>query len=352
LTERGASGGFATSSIPCIWGRLCYNERFMKKILFRGAISAAFLVLLVSLVRDDIPLIAQVLKKAHRGMMAVSVLVFFLAVGVMARRLVLMFAVKGIPLSLGEACQLTLVGYFFNNFLPTSVGGDIVKAMCAARITKNTVKSVTGVLMDRIFGLFTFILIPSLTLVFFIKQIDNPMVPIVVYTLLGLSGVSFFLIFNRAAARNFRFLQDFLDRFGLGRKIREVYEGLHDFKNHTKAVFFAMALSAVGQSVSIFVLYLMGIALGLKISALYFFLLVPVVHLVSMLPSLNGLGIREGAFVYFLTPYTGKEYAAALGILWLGLLIFLSVVGGAIYLIRHDYHIRFKEAVMAEELAP
>jgi hypothetical protein len=69
-----------------------------------------------------------------------------------------------------------------------------------------------------------------------------------------------------------------------------------------------------------------------------------------MLPSLNGLGIREGAFIYFLTPYMGKEYAAALGILWLGLLILLSVIGGAIYLIRHDYHIRFKEAVMTEEL--
>lgn len=322
----------------------------MKKILFRGAISAAFLVLLYYLVRDEIPSIAEVLKKADRGMMAIAVGIFLLTVVIMAQRLTLIFAVKGIPISLSEACQLTFVGYFFNNFLPTSVGGDIVKALCASRITKNTVKSVTAVLMDRIFGLFTFILIPSLTLVFFMKSIGNRMVPVMVYTLLVLSCAAFFLIFSRGAARKLRFLEVFLERFNLGKKLRALYEGLHDFKNHKQVVFFAMLLSVVGQCASILVLYLMGLSLGLGTAPIYFFLLVPVVHLVSMLPSLNGLGIREGAYIYFLTPYTGKEYAAALGILWLGLLILLSVIGGVIYLIRHDYHIRFKEGGIPQEM--
>mgnify|MGYP001564566305 CR=1 FL=1 len=332
-------------------GGFVYNERFMKKILFRGTISALFLGLLYTLVREDIPVIAGVLKKADHGLIAVSVLFMLSTVLVMGIRLKLIFAAKELWIPLSEGCQLTFVGYFFNNFLPTSVGGDIVKAMCAARITKNAVKSVTGVLMDCIFGLFTFIIIPSLTLIFFRKQIGNPMVPAVVYTLLGLACVFFCLIFSRSAARNFLFLQVFLDRFGLGRKIREIYEGLHDFKNHRWTVFFAMALSVVGQSAGIYVLYLMAVALGVKTSATYFFLLVPVVQLVSMLPSLNGLGIREGAFIYFLTPYTGREYAAALGILWLGLLILLSVIGGIIYFVRHDYHIRFKEAAIQEESA-
>ena len=110
-----------------------------------------------------------------------------------------------------------------------------------------------------------------------------------------------------------------------------------------------MGLSVIGQSISIIVLYLLGRALGSSTSLIYFFLLVPVVHLVSMLPSLNGLGIREGAYTYFLAPYMGKEAAFALGILWLGLLILLSIIGGVIYLIRHDYHIQFKGvAPMAE----
>lgn len=322
----------------------------MRGILLRAAISLGFLALLFFLVRGDIPVIVSTLRNIDHRVAALATLIFLLAVGVLAVRLRLIFGVKGIPISLAESTHLTLVGYFFNNFLPTSVGGDVVKALCAARVTKSGVKSFTAVLMDRIFGLFTFILIPSLTLLCHLKNIGNPLVPVMVYSLLVVSGVCFLLIFSRRVARRFRFVERLLDRIGLGKKVRELYEGLHDFRYHKKAIFGAMLLSVVGQSVSIFVLYLMARALGSDVSPVYFFLLVPVVHLVSMLPSLNGLGIREGAYTYFLTPYMGREYAFALGILWLGLLILLSIIGGVIYLIRHDYHIRFKGAVPQAEV--
>ncbi len=322
----------------------------MSKILLRAGISLIFLALLYWMVRDDIPVILETLKNMDHRLAALAATLFFAVAGVMAARLRLIFGAKGERITFVDACNLTFVGYFFNNFLPTSVGGDIVKAMCAARITKNTVVSVTSVLMDRIFGLFTFILIPSISLLFFMKNIGNRWVPVIVYSLLGVSMLCFALIFNRSLARRFRFINNFLSRFKVGRKLHEVYGGLNDFKNHKRAIFFAMLLSVVGQSVSVFVLYLMARALGSSTSILYFFLLVPVVHLVSMLPSLNGLGIREGAYTYFLAPYMGREAAFALGILWLGLLILLSIIGGLIYLIRHDYHIQFKGAVPQTEV--
>lgn len=322
----------------------------MRNILLRAAISLGFLGLLFFLVREDIPDILLTLKNMDHGIAASATAVFLSAVVIMALRLRLIFGVKAIPISLAESTRLTLVGYFFNNFLPTSVGGDIVKALCASRVTKSGVKSVTGVLMDRIFGLFTFILIPSVTLLFHLKNIGNPLVPAMVYSLLAASVACFFLIFHRATARRLRFVEDLANRIKIGPKLRELYEGLHDFKNHKQAVAGAMLLSVLGQSVSILVLYMMARALGSTVSPVYFFLLVPVVHLVSMLPSLNGLGIREGAYTYFLAPYMGREAAFALGILWLGLLILLSVVGGVIYLIRQDYHIRFKGAVPQAEV--
>ena len=318
----------------------------MKKILVRGLISFGFIALLFYLMREDIPKIHHTLLEMNRVLAGVSALVFCSTVFILARRLQLMFEVKELSLSMGEATSLTVVGYFFNNFLPTSVGGDIVKALCAARVTKNTVKSVAGVLMDRILGLFTFILIPSFTLLFFMAKIGNPLVPFIVYSLLVFSGLFFFMIFSRGVARRFRFIEKLLSRFGAARKAREIYDSLHDFKNHRRVVVLAMTLSVVGQSASILVLYAMSLALGAHAPLMYFFLLVPVVHLVSMLPSLNGLGIREGAYVYFLGPYIGKEYALALGLLWLGLLFLLSIIGGIVYLLRQDYHIRLKEAVM------
>ena len=73
-------------------------------------------------------------------------------------------------------------------------------------------------------------------------------------------------------------------------------------------------------------MYLLALALGGDTKLIYFFLIIPVVQLLSMLPSLNGLGIREGATVYFLAPYIGKEYAVALGILQLASLFLVSFI--------------------------
>lgn len=320
----------------------------MIKSFLRVLVSLAFLGLLVYFIRDEIPTILNTLKNVNRPLFITAVLVFLSTVVILAKRLQLIFAAEDVKISLGATCNLTFIGYFFNNFLPTSVGGDIVKAMCAARLTGYPAKSVTSVLMDRIFGLFTFILIPSVSL-FFVSEM-NPKVQWVVYSFLSFSIFSFVMLFNRSVARRFRFIEGLLNRIRLGSKVRRIYEGLHNFRNHPGVIARAMFLSIAGQCVSLFVVYLMGVALGASRDSLpYFFLLIPVVHLISMLPSLNGLGIREVAYVYFLKSHIGTEKAAAVGILWLALLIFLSLIGGLIYLFRHDYHIQFKKAVSKAE---
>ncbi|MCG3175949.1 MAG: hypothetical protein MOGMAGMI_00886 [Candidatus Omnitrophica bacterium] len=313
----------------------------MKSLLLRVVISGGFLLLLYYLMRDDLPEIASTLSGLDPALALVSAVLFLSTVFVLAKRLQLIFAAEDLSISMRESASLTFVGYFFNNFLPTSVGGDIVKAMCAAKVTGDPVKSVTTVLMDRIFGLFTFILIPSISLLFYLDRIDNPMVPIVVYSFLAFSILFFFVLFHPAAARRFSFVGALIGRYAWGAKLKSIYEGMHAFRHHKMLIAKAMALSLFGQSLSIFVLYLLSHALDARANIIYFYLLVPIVHLVSMLPSLNGLGIREGAYIYFLKPYIGAESAAALGILWLALLLLLSVIGGGIYMVRPDYHIRF-----------
>ena len=321
----------------------------MKKIILRTLISLFFIGFLFYLVRGDLPQIAKVLKNINWRLFIISLVLFLLAVLAMARRLQLIFEAEEIPITFLDSSSLTFIGFFFNNFLPTSVGGDIVKAMCAARATGESVKSLTSVLMDRIFGLFTFIMIPSLSLLFFIKEVHNPVVPVITYSLLIFSIFFFIVLFDRRIARRLRFIEFFLNKFRLGQRVREIYEGMHKFKDHKALIVKAMSLSIFGQSVNILVLYVLALALGAKTNVMYFYLLVPVVHLISMLPSLNGLGIREGGYIYFLSPYIGREVAAALGILWLGFLILSSVIGGVVYLVRHDYHIRFKEAAVSSE---
>lgn len=314
----------------------------MKKFI-GVAVSVLFIGLLAYFMHDEVPSIVAALKNADRGLIAAAAALFLLGCVTASIRLKLIFEAKGIRISLAETLRLTFVGYFFNNFLPTSVGGDIVKAMCAARVTREPVKAVTTVMMDRIFGLFMFVMIPCGSLFFLRGKID-PRVPVIVYTFMGLAIFFFFLLFNPSVARRFHVVENFFNRFRIGTMIRQVYDELHDFKNHKGTVVAALLLSIVGQCSGVLVVYLLAMALGAASSVwLYFFLLVPVVQLISMLPSLNGLGIREGGYIYFLKGYIGTERAAAIGILGLALLLLCSLIGAVIYLLRPEYHVRFNK---------
>jgi hypothetical protein len=51
----------------------------------------------------------------------------------------------------------------------------------------------------------------------------------------------------------------------------------------------------------------------------------------TLIPSVNGLGIREGGFVYLLKDYMPADKAFAISILLLGTLLILGVIGGIIY---------------------
>lgn len=316
----------------------------MNKNFLGPLISIIFLAGLIFLMRDEVPQILSVLKSADHGLILISALIFLSTALILAKRLQMIFGAEGIPIRMSETTSLTFVGYFFNNFLPTAVGGDVVKAMCAAKVTKEPVISVTTVMMDRIFGLFTFVLIPSISLLFLSEGI-NPQVRLLVYFFLCVSCSFFVFLFNRGLARRFSFVERLLDRVKLGSKARKIYDGLHNFKNHKGLVALAMLLSVFGQSIGILVVYLIAVALGAeKNTLIYFFLLVPVVQLVSMLPSLNGLGIREGAYIYFLKSYIGTERAVAIGLISLAFLFLASLIGGLIYFLRRDYHIQFKKA--------
>src|ERR1041385_7466018 len=117
----------------------------MKKILLRTLISLFFIGLLFFMVRGDLPRIVTVLKNINRKLLVAAVTLFLLTTLMMAKRLQIIFEAEELPVNFINSSNLTFIGYFFNNFLPTSVGGDIVKAMCASRATGEPVKSLTSV---------------------------------------------------------------------------------------------------------------------------------------------------------------------------------------------------------------
>jgi uncharacterized membrane protein YbhN (UPF0104 family) len=67
-----------------------------------------------------------------------------------------------LPITLGGAVRLGLVGNFFNSFLPSSVGGDVVKAVAVARTQRRRTAAITTILLDRAIGLWALVWLVAL----------------------------------------------------------------------------------------------------------------------------------------------------------------------------------------------
>ncbi|KPK42791.1 MAG: hypothetical protein AMJ78_01385 [Omnitrophica WOR_2 bacterium SM23_29] len=301
-------------------------------IFLRIGISLVFLCLLAWLARKDFPAIVKTLKSANLYLFGSAVFLNIIAIAVLATRLKKILSVQGLYLNLKEALYLTFIGYFFNNFLPTSVGGDLAKAYYATKKTTKKLESFSSIFFDRFFGFFSIGLLALLGIIFLNKNIKDK--SLLWGSILFLIFVfSFFIIFlnKRLAKYLFSKLLN-LPLFREGSKVRRLYNAINAYKEHKIVIVQLIGISLIAQIIWVFAIYIIIRSLSQDISFLYLFLIVPLVSVASMMPSINGLGVREGAYVYFLSEFINKESAFAVSILSLSLILISGFIGGVLYL--------------------
>jgi len=218
--------------------------------------------------------------------------------------------------SLKEFVIYYFAGMFFSLFLPTLIGGDVAKCYYLARGHKKTLQAIISVLADRGTGLIALILIAwgSLFLM------DGVAVP--AHFTWGIHAAGIIMIAGLITP----FFAGGLC-VKLGGRVVEL--ALAYWKR--PGVLLNVILISFGFQMTVILIHiLIGLSLGLAIPWKFYFFLVPVVAAVSMLPvSLSGLGVREGAYVYFLSlagiPQT-EALTFAFG--WLFVAFASSLTGG------------------------
>jgi len=302
-------------------------------LILRVAISFGLLLLLIWIMRKDAGEVIGILKSSNRFFIVLSLAINIpISIG-MAYRLKMLLSGKKISLSIKDAVYLTFIGYFYNNFLPTAIGGDIAKAHYASKRTNNTAASYAAVFMDRISGLAATLIIALIGLVFIGRGMDNKFIVWSVPCLCFLAILMIILLFKK----NNKTGDNFSEKKGLFNAIKtkasKLYAAVNLYRNNPVLLIKAVMVSLALQSLAIFTVYLFILSTGGDILLLRLFFIVPLVWTISMLPSLNGLGVREGAFVYFLKSYIGAEKALAISVLCLGLIMLYSVIGGVFQLV-------------------
>lgn len=297
-------------------------------------VSLSLLGLLFYLRKDSLGLTVEAIKRLMPSVYIFCCVIFILSVTLMAARFKILLDAQGISLSLSESIYLTFIGFFFNNFLPTAIGGDVVKAYYASKKTNEKLGSFISVFMDRFIGFLSLFILAAISLIFSYKYIKLKPLAWVVLAVLALLLTFLMLFFNKKLARIFLPFAQLLRPFNINEKLERAYNAVHAFKDKKGLLIKALLISAVTQISSFYIIYLFSKGMGGFIPIKIVLLLMPLVCIVSMLPSINGLGIREGSIYFLFGPYVGYENAFALSLLWLSMLFLAGVIGGISYLIR------------------
>ncbi len=203
---------------------------------------------------------------------------------------------QGVNLKYGHLLKLYYVGLFFNNFMPGNVGGDIKKVYdIRMQGGQDSVGAgLTATFFDRLFGLFFVTLFTlGMGLLFFMHDdAQRAFMWPSVWIFLGFCALLGGLCSRRLGRLGHKVFSRILPK-GISSRMEHMFERFQNFQSK-KLMAQITGLSAVTQSLRIFVHFFCGIAIGVDLSISWYFYYIPLVAIVSALPiSIGGFGPRE-----------------------------------------------------------
>jgi uncharacterized protein (TIRG00374 family) len=278
----------------------------------------------------------SVLRAAHPRLLLLAAGLFLFSNLVGSWLWARLLRAQGVPIPYAKAASYYFVGLFFNNFLPSNIGGDIVRISDAAKHARHVSPVFSATLMDRLIGVLA---IAFLALVTSFTVLDR----LHLYALYGTMLVIFLVAVGLLAAVFHRGVLEAVERpfrwLGARRieaSIARLMDDLHGYRSQASTLGVVFIASTGVQVSRILVHYVVGLSLGVRVAVSYYFLFVPVLAALISLPiSLNGIGVREGAaVVLFQMAGMTRQESFAIPFLTYVLSVLISLLGGLIFLTR------------------
>ncbi|MDD5439213.1 MAG: lysylphosphatidylglycerol synthase transmembrane domain-containing protein [Candidatus Omnitrophica bacterium] len=302
-------------------------SNYIKVFISIGLLAGLFYVM-----RGQYTTIFAELKKTNLALFAVALAIYAVNIALVTLRLKVLVKAEGIKMPFFRLLELNFIGFFFNNFMPSAIGGDIIKAYYTGNITGKKANSYMAVFMDRLTGLFSFAGMGLLALIIGWNAVTQVAVRRSVLVFVIFSAFIAFVVLNKAAADIITKILIRIRFKNIGEKLHKIYEMLHSYRSRRWVLAHTIALSIVSQASYFFVIQFLFNSLNQPLSIKVVFLIMPIICVVTLLPSLGGLGLREGAIVALFGPIVGREKSFGVSIILLALLFIISLIGGIIYL--------------------
>ena len=302
-------------------------------LLMKVLVSAGLLVFFFT--RIHIERFFHTFASADFSYIALALVVYFLSQFLSTLRWEVLARPLGFKKPFMVFLNFYLIGMFFNLFAPGTVGGDISRIYYLARDQEGgrekdwggiTLNATVSVFVDRVIGMMVLVWLGALGLILFPQYAVPSAVRLLTFALALGFIVGGLLI---------PVLRRILPAVGYSTVVK-LRVALRSYRARWQAIPQAIALSFVIHLIQAWIHLLIGRAIHIEIPFSYCIILYPLVGTFAAIPiTLNGLGLREGGYLFLLAVIgINSEKAIAFGVLLFLAIAADSLVGGVVFLLK------------------
>lgn len=296
----------------------------------RRIVQIAITVLAVGLIARlvDLRETARILREAHLGWAVFAVVIYVIGQLMSAFRWWLIGRSVGLDGRYRDYARFYFIGMFFMSFGPSTLGGDFIRGCYLAEGGGRRGRAFNSVVFDRLNGLVILVAIGAGAFLIFPEY--RTLAP------------EFALMFWVTVAFGSALLVGWLLAPWLVRLVLPADHKIRRFVEVDLGPFWSDRAMLLQTSIVSFFFHLVQIAgqwavsraLGITVPVSYIAVFHPLVSAVASIPvTFSGIGIREGAYAYFLSQFgVDPSRAVAFGVLWLFVIIINSLLGGLVFL--------------------
>jgi uncharacterized protein (TIRG00374 family) len=299
-------------------------------------VSGGLIAILLS--RIDAGSLWQTARAAAPAWLAAAVAIYLVMILASAWRWGVLLRAQHVELPFRALTSSFLVATFFNNFLPSNIGGDVIRVTDTARAAGSKTLATTVVLMDRGLGLLGLVLVAAVggTLAARLGS-SGPVQPLMLWA--GLMAGA--LVAAPALISPRRFVQLLhplkkLHAEWVEERLERLVGALSKFREAPGALAACFAGALAVQTVLVAFYFAIAYSMRVPIGFSELAFIVPITFIVQMVPmSLNGFGVREATFgFYFARLGLPLESALLVSFMGAALIMLFSLTGAVVYLAR------------------
>jgi uncharacterized protein (TIRG00374 family) len=304
-------------------------KNFFSTVL-RFGISFALLAFIFS--KIDTTKTLEALKTADFSYVMYALLIFIGIYFLLLWRWIILIRALNLSAGVSDVARFYFAALFGNLFLPSAIGGDIIKIVGLCRNSDQKPRVVASVLVDRLSGFASIVIVGVLSFIFGFNLIQDMALLVSIVILASASLVVVFILFNKRA---YQFVSKLFKSFPkIENGLMQMHYDVMLLKDRKKEAMKAIFLSCLNQVFLSFCFFLISKALHQDISFIYFLIFVPLLCVVSTVPSIGGLGPREaGAAYLFGKAGMVSGIAVSMSLINFLFMVIVGLMGGLYYVL-------------------